>query len=210
LDFKQIGWVFQKDMWIDHPDFAFSGYVTEPGKDAKPIKASSLQEDSSHGNRWALWLLQIGQVLDLSELKERLKYQLLNVVIDKNQKVGIPILTNYMCGNNGYYRWGYQTNVNSGYGPYKLSSTFGLGWWSLLGGQELGIYYMQLAKAYPLNEAQNNLYTSISLRQQNPFIENADNNGAKQSVAIMSMEIALDKDFLKTQEKTSFFPKLCY
>lgn len=190
LDMKQEGWVLQKDMWLDHKDYAYSGYLVEPNQDSKKSVALSLQEDSSHSHRWPLWILQVCGVIDIIPIQNRLRWQLLNVVIDKNQKIGIPILNNYMCGHNGYYRWGYQTNSSSGYGPYQLSSTFGLGWWALLGGNDISNYYQQLANAFPLTEAQMYFYKIVTKREIHPLILNSYNNGIKQNIAIMASEVS--------------------
>ena len=102
----------------------------------------------------------------------------------------IPILNNYMCGHNGYYRWKYSTHKNSGYGPYKLSGTFGFGWWSLLKNEKISDYYLLLYNAYPLNEANAAIYEAITSRERHPIVKNSDLNGLKQQIALMATFLA--------------------
>jgi hypothetical protein len=53
-------------------------------------------------------------------------------------------MTNYMDGENGVYRYNYVTQgVGNGYGPYELSGSFNLGWWSFLGPTLTGPYQAQ-------------------------------------------------------------------
>jgi hypothetical protein len=71
FDFNHPGWVFQKDLWLDHPDYFYSGYYTLPPSPLKKVPAKSIQEDASHGHRWPLWLVQLQQVMDVSDLNEK-------------------------------------------------------------------------------------------------------------------------------------------
>lgn len=192
LDLSKQGWVFQLDYWLDHSDYSYSGYFVEPNEEAPKITANSIQEDASHGHRWPLWLAQVSQVKDISEISERLKWQFLNVIIEDSMsyKAGIPILNNYMCGHNGYYRWAYQTHKNEGYAPYKLSGTFSLGWWSLLNDKKIAEYYLLLANAFPLNDANKSLYLHVSSRKRNSKTTNSYNNGMRQQIAKMSVFIS--------------------
>lgn len=188
LDKTSRGWVFQKNMWQDHRDYAYSGYVTKPEQDDKKHVADNIQADASHSHRWPLWLYQVGQVRKVKTLQKRLKRQLLQVVIEDelSHKVGIPLLNNYMCGNNGYFRWKYKTHKSAGYGPYELSGTFGLGYWSLLKGNEISNYYILLSKAYPLRDSYRRLYEPVSNRNRNDIFINAHNNGLRKEIAQMA------------------------
>ncbi len=161
LDRSGEGWRFQVGVWADHPDYAHAGYFTVPGENARPVRIASIQEDSSHAHRWPLWLTQVRAHRDVDDLVARLKWQLLNRVVDRHQELGVPVLRNYMSGHNGYYRWLYQKRPNFGYAPYQVSGTFTLGWWSFLGGEEIGSLYEQLSNAFPLNPGQHGLYFTM-------------------------------------------------
>lgn len=192
LDTGKKGWVFQEGFWRDHPTYAHTGYLTPPGSDAPFIGIKTIQQDSSHAHRWPLWLLQLSGVMDVSDFQNRLRRQLLNVVVDQDMKIGVPVLKNFMCGHNGYYRWNYQTHKkNTGYAPYKLSATFGFGWWGFLRGDELADLYAGLAQAYPLNPAQMDLYKGLSTRERHPVVADAHVNGLRQSIAWMASELAV-------------------
>jgi hypothetical protein len=192
LDKSRKGWVFQEGFWCDHPTFAYAGYLVKPEwQDAKPFRIKNIQQDSSHAHRWPLWLTQLESVCEVGDYKKRLKWQLLNVVIDSRQNIGVPVLKNYMSGHNGFYRWNYQTHEKgTGYGPYQLSGTFGLGWWSLLGGKRISELYQTLAESYPLNQAQLSLYKDLSTRDRHELVEREHHNGFKKIIAEMASEIA--------------------
>jgi hypothetical protein len=191
FDYSVEGWIFQKDLWLTHPDYAYAGYYTLPNNKAAKIPAKSIQEDASHGHRWPLWLMQLKNVVDVADVTNRLKWQLLNVIIDKHQSTTVPLLNNYMCGHNGYYRFNYRPNF-AGYGPYQLSGTFSLGWWSLLGGENIAGHYQSLADAYPLNAALLPFYKDVSLSADYPLKDTTQINGMRQNLARMSVVVAND------------------
>jgi len=185
------GWDFQLGMRTDHYTYQYAGYLTKPDEDSPPKPVEGLQQDSSHAHRWPLWLTQLASVRDVCEFQERLKWQLINQVVETQSGVGIPVLRNYMSGHNGYYRWQYETHEeNEGYGPYELSGTFSMGWWAFLGGKEVSDLYIQLEKAYPLDEAQLALYEGLSTRERHPIIESAYVNGLKKGLSQMAVVIA--------------------
>ncbi len=188
LDKTARGWVFQKNIWRDHRDYAYSGFISRPGEHDEKHVAKNIQADASHSHRWPLWLLQISQVKRVKELQKRLKQQLLHVVIEEelSHKIGIPLLNNYMCGNNGYFRWNYATHKKTGYGPYELSGTFGLGYWSFLKGEKISDYYIMLSEAYPLRDSHKRLFKTISNRKRNKIIANVHENGLRKELAKMA------------------------
>jgi len=192
LDKNETGWVFQKGFWHQHPTYAYAGYLVEPkSDDPEPFRINDIQQDSSHAHRWPLWLKQLEGVCEVNDSKHRLKWQLLNLVIDDSQDIGIPVLKNYMSGHNGFYRWNYQTHKKgTGYGPYQLSGTFGFGWWAFLGGGTLAEYYEKLANSYPLNEAQLSLYEDLSTRDRHKLVDRDHHNGLKKLIAEMAAEVA--------------------
>lgn len=192
LDKTARGWVFQKNMWSDHRDYAYSGFTSTPSEHDERHVAENIQADASHSHRWPLWLLQISQVKKVKSLQKRLKRQLLNVVIEDelSHKIGIPLLNNYMCGNNGYFRWNYATHRKTGYGPYELSGTFGLGYWSLLEGEKISDYYIMLSGAYPLCDSYKKVFKTISKRKRNKIIASAHENGLRKELAKMAAYIS--------------------
>lgn len=55
-----------------------------------------------------------------------------------------------MDGSNGVYRWGYGSfGPNGGYGPYQLSGSLTLGWWTFLETAESKALYRELVTQYP-------------------------------------------------------------
>jgi hypothetical protein len=48
---EEGGWLFQKGIWTDHPDFRFAGH-TELNPDLPEVRLSNISEDSSHSHRW--------------------------------------------------------------------------------------------------------------------------------------------------------------
>jgi hypothetical protein len=190
FDYNHQGWVFQKDFWLEHPDYLYSGYYVRPPANAKHVTAKSIQEDASHGHRWPLWLVQIQQVMDVSDLIKRLRWQMLHVIIDEHQSMDAPLLNNYMCGHNGYYRFNYEGTGFRGHGPYELSGTFSLGWWSLLGGEQLAQHYSNLANAYPLNPALEQFYREFTLTKDYPLSDTLNDNGMRVNLARMSTIVA--------------------
>jgi hypothetical protein len=121
---------------------------------------------------------------------KRLRWQLLNIIIDNHQNMGVPILNNYMCGHNGYYRYNYDGSGSKGHGPYELSGTFSLGWWSLLGGEEIAVHYQNLSNAYPLSDALMPFFKDLSLSADFPLSDTTQTNGMRQNLARMSAVVA--------------------
>lgn len=142
------GWLFEKGYWDDYPDRAYAGYNSKINvSNKKPLK--DMVSDSSHFQRWPKILLSIqnaytknsSEYFLLKKYRSGLKKQFLSKVIHiNNNKIQ---LTNYMDGRNGLYRWNYHTlGKGKGYGPYELTSSFGIGWWVFLGGNNIKkIYY---------------------------------------------------------------------
>ncbi len=85
------------------------------------------------------------------DLREGLEKQFFNKVLVKPTK-DFPFYrtTNFLDGNNGVYRWNYQSlGPNKGYGPYELSGTLALGWWAFLESERVRALYRDLAQRYP-------------------------------------------------------------
>lgn len=187
-------WGFQEGFWSDHPTYSHAGYLSKPGREATAIKVHDIQSDSSHGHRWPLWLAQLDNAINVERYIKRLRAHFVKTVVSQETGVGVPALHNFMSGHNGYYRWNYEThNEGEGYGPYELSGTFGLGWWALLGGEEISELYRKLLDAYPLNEAQLDLYTGKSQRERHSLVSDEHENGLRESIAAMAKDVAVSR-----------------
>lgn len=146
------GWLFEKGDWDDYPDRAYAGYNSKIGiAEKKPLK--DMVSDSSHFQRWPKILLSIQnsypqnstEYLLLQKYRTGLSKQFLSEVVHvNNNKIQ---LKNYMDGKNGIYRWNYSTlGQGKGYGPYELTSSFGLGWWVFLKNKQVSILYSNYYK----------------------------------------------------------------
>lgn len=151
------GWLFQPGVWADHPEYQFVGrYTKVAGMTALPLR--DVAEDASHSFRFPLWLVSLqGAARDSSEAKY---YSTLRRGLDRQffahvLKPPTPEfpayrLTNWMDGRNGVYRWKYSDRgATWGYGPYQLSSTFTLGWWTFLGSSRIKSAYADEFRRYP-------------------------------------------------------------
>ena len=92
-----------------------------------------------------------------------------------------------MDGSNGLYRYNYATvaTVGEGYGPYELSGTFLIGWWSFTENDEIKSIYAQMAECFPLSEDVIKTYTGPNTtRKRNEFIELPDtwNKGLRELI----------------------------
>ncbi len=182
------GWIFQKGVWTDHPDFEFAGQQ-QLEKSLKPAKVSDISPDSSHSFRQALFLISFGCAehansstrRQFQDLMERLSLQLLTKVIIMPSDVFHGIrLSNYMDGENGVYRYNYATQgKGNGFGPYQLSGSFNLGWWSFLGTKLMPAHLAQRS-SLPFSSTVLNTYTGPNTsRQRNPaFAEPGFHSGA--------------------------------
>ncbi len=196
------GWNFQKNYWIDHRDYAYTAYYTQPDSCSPKIRAHEISEDCSHSMRWPLRLIQVGNVIDIERYQKQLRWQLLNVIINTNQESDITLLNNFVDGQNGYFRWGYVSHKGKGYGPYQMSSSFSLGWWSFLGDKEIAYHYYKTRNAFPLNEANMKLYATTTNRKRHPLIMNdTTNQKLRENISAMSIHIALNYNKIESQAK---------
>lgn len=146
------GWLLQPGIYSDYPDFIYAGNsILAPG--LKPKLIANISDDSSHDTRLPLLLVGLrcnAEMLNHNaeakrylSLENGLETQLIDVIA-KPTSHGI-LMTNYMDGRNGVYRYGYATvGANLGYGPYQLSGTFNLGWWSFAGARAQSLYLQQI------------------------------------------------------------------
>lgn len=148
------GWIFQKGVWMDHPDYAYAGR-TELASDLQPAPVPDISPDSSHSFRQPLFLISFACAEQTaSPAREFYTRQLNQLAVQwKSRVVLMPDssfrgarMTNYMNGENGVYRYGYVTQgKGNGFGPYQLSGSLNLGWWSFLGAMAAPVYQAQLA-----------------------------------------------------------------
>jgi hypothetical protein len=152
------GWLFQPGFWADHPDYAYAGQLIKVAGMA-PSPLSNVAEDTSHSHRWPLWLTSHIEAYPKGSaerrfcltIRARLERQFYErVLIQPSTEFPAFRTTNYMDGWNGVYRWGYATQgPGNGYGPYELSGTMTLGWWTFLNSQRVRRMYARLAD-FPL------------------------------------------------------------
>ncbi|KAB7707393.1 hypothetical protein F9802_06475 [Bacillus aerolatus] len=197
---KEGRWLFQPGVWSDHPDYLYAGYGNK--KDISEIKTiKNIAADSSHSHRFPLWIESfIGAYPKESEQRELflkihrgLEKQFFDkVLIAPDNTTPYYKLNNFMDGYNGVYRWDYATIQNNGYGPYELSGTFTIGWWTFLGSDRIKHVYSDLAKQFPLSEEAVDLYSGPSTtRNSKSFsaVSDSYNNGYKEILAILASKI---------------------
>lgn len=199
-EWRDDGWLIDVGRWDDHPDFAYAQYYLAPislaGEALPPRPRDGGVIDSSHAHRYSSWLrsaqLALAEEQELVvRLQQGLARQFLRVILVPEQG-RLPVLNNYMDGHNGWFRWNYATHAGAhkGYGPYALSGTFALGWWSLLGGSEIAAQYERLGQSFPLSEPELQLYAGSSTRERHPLIHEGWNNGLMADIALRAAELA--------------------
>jgi hypothetical protein len=154
------GWLFQVGAWRDHPDNDYSGNRSITPGMAKN-KREDVTMDSSHFHRFALFLTSLSAASERGDkeafesARKGLAKQLTGVVL-RPPTASFPgwRLTNYMNGWNGVYRFSSNAAVGEGkgYGPFELSGTLLLGWWSFLGDRQIQAVYADAAERFPLDE----------------------------------------------------------
>ena len=179
-------WIFQLGCWADHPDYAYTGYKSI--NDVKPkIKkiVVNIAQDSSHYSRWPCFIRSFFR--NDSKLYEKYKKGIANLLINKvivNDASGYYIVNNFMDGNNGVFRYNKAKMV--GYGPYQMSTTFLLGWWSLLDDARISSIYAKLYRRLKfLKEMPDEYRDPVTSRKQNPIF--IDFNYYKMLVYMASM-----------------------
>lgn len=159
-------WLFQPGVWRDHPEYLYSGTLTKglPPNDIKKAIAT----DTSHSARMPLWLTSFYEASGNATRKKYYKRLLHGLDKQFCEKVlvlpddSFPAVrtTNYLDGSNGLYRYQYSTmGKGDGYGPYELSGTFLLGWWSFLKSEKIAAAYETQLSSFPLSRSIVALYT---------------------------------------------------
>lgn len=197
------GWLIDIGRWRDHRDYAYASYYREPisleGETLSKQLRNDVVTDSSHALRYPSWLRSAQLSLDedasfINKLQDGLKFQFMDSILVTGQGT-VPMLNNFMDGENGWFRYNYASHQGAlnGYGPYSLSGSFALGWWSLLGGKAISEEYERLVEAFPLDEAELQLYSGSSTREQHPLINDKWHNGMMKSIAHMSSALSLSR-----------------
>ncbi len=156
---EEGGWLFQPGVWAEFSEYAYAGHEDKvPGM--APFPLADVAEDTSHSHRWPLWLTSLANAYDegdperrfYDDLKKGLEQQFFTkVVVPPTFEFPAYRTNNFMDGRNGVYRWEYQSlGPNSGYGPYELSGTMMLGWWTFLGANRIRAVYQDMAERFPL------------------------------------------------------------
>lgn len=187
------GWILQPGAWTDHADYQYAGWLTMTvGMPPNPVPGIS--PDSSHTHRLPLFLTSLVDAYpdDAPEkqtyehLKRGLEQQFFtHVLVPPSAESPAYRLTNFMDGWNGVYRWGYVTlGGYQGYGPYRLSGTLTLGWWSFLDSTRSRDLYTQFAAQFPLSPEIRAAYNGpTSTRPIAPILYEPYTNGYKELLA---------------------------
>lgn len=175
------GWLFQPGVWRQHPDYAYVGNTQKAANLSKKT-LNSVAMDTSHSHRFPLWLKSLAEAYSpgsnegeyYNRLREGLTKQFTDkALVEPSDEVPYYRTTNFMDGTNGVYRWNYSTQgSNNGYGPYELSGTMLLGWWTFLPGDYINNVYKDISRQFPLSDDVIQLYVGPGTsRERHHFIE---------------------------------------
>ncbi len=175
------GWLFQPGVWTDSPSYAYAGNL-EIKSGMKPIPVEGIAWDSSHSHRFPLYLTSLitayqstdEEYVFYKKIRSSLELQFCETVL-KEPTRDFPAYrtTNFMDGRNGVYRWNYSSlGEGKGYGPYELSGTFTIGWWTFLGTDRVKKIYRDLAEMYPFSQKVTSLYDGPETGQKRHPIAN--------------------------------------
>lgn len=170
------GWVLQKGAWTDHPDYAYAGHQ-QVAPDLQPAPVPGISPDSSHSFRLPLFLVSFACAQQPGSLRDSyfsllgqlaVQWLVRTVVMPDSSFEGIR-MTNYMDGENGVFRYGYVTQgPGNGFGPYELSGSLNIGWWSFVGPMAETVYQTQLASLPFTDEVITTYVGPNTLRIRNP------------------------------------------
>lgn len=195
------GWLFQPGVFSDHRDYLYVGnnLIT---KNMEPKQILNIAMDSSHSHRFALWLQSLNGAYNIGEeefiyyntLIKGLEVQFFNkVIVNPTEEFSAYRTNNFMDGRNGVYRWEYETQgENNGYGPYELSGTFVLGWWSFLDSPNIRDVYRDMSKMFPLPDNVIKTYVGPNTARDRHHLVKVPNyykNGFAQLITRLASEI---------------------
>lgn len=196
------GWLFQENVWKDHRDYGYSGYNTlEEIKINHRKVRETLNTDSSHGTRFPLQVYSVMKATtdertkqQLNQIRESLEYQFYEKILMK--KNDIFILNNFMDGSNGVYRYNYETNKGTGYGPHSLSGILMIGWYNFLNTDRISMVYKEMSQQFPIDdEIYSKYYLDKTDRVRNPLAKEPDAyyKGLYQLILLLSSEPLLEE-----------------
>jgi hypothetical protein len=190
------GFIFQKGFWSRHRDYRFAGCQTLACLEKGVNRKENISEDTSHSLRLPLLLESLKDGASKHKhkayyrtLKRNLLNQFLKRVVKQNHYSKCFYLTNYLDGTNGYYRYGYSTHKNTGYGPYELSETFKLGWWVFLNDIRINNLYEQVSINLKSQEPCEYSFKDKTTRNRNPIIDKRFDNNLYIQITKMASEI---------------------
>ena len=193
----ETGMIFQPGYFFRHRDFRYAGCLTIECIEKGPSPVKDIAADTSHSHRLPLILssMEAANINDKALLsfyqktKRGLAKQFNNKVVTIEQEGKVIHFTNYFDGRNGYYRWDYQTNRGEGYGPYELSETFKLGWWSFLEDAKINSIYAQVSNNLERSVPEEFEYQDKTSRARNPIIERRYENGLYMTITSMASKL---------------------
>lgn len=196
---KEGGWIFQKNAWRDHPDYAYTGYHSiEDIKNEEKKVSESVNTDSSHGTRFPLQIYSVLKATDDIQIRNKLQRVYANLEVQFYEKMlkydrekSVYVLSNFLDGSNGVYRYNYETNKGTGYGPFSLSGILMIGWYNFLNTERVSQVFEEMSIAFPINErVYSKYYLDKTNRKRHPLVQGVDAyyNGLYQLILLLSSE----------------------
>lgn len=135
-------WLLQPNAWKDHPDY--KGIVLSKGE--------SVNWDASHFSRVPAFLYVLGIYYDdsstrklyVNKLRNGLSKLFIGKVAHYDTTTNSYTFTNYIDGNDSYFRIGYRKGF-SGYKPGEFNGHVFGAWWKLLGTPEMSSMYDKIS-----------------------------------------------------------------
>lgn len=200
--YEDGAWVFQPGVWHQHSDYSYAGNAVK-SNNINPSIVENIAMDSSHSARFPLWINSFIEVYKTCDNQKKdffvkirggLEKQFFeNVIFEPNEDFAGYRTTNFMDGRNGVYRWNYPTQgQGNGYGPYELSGTLTLGWWSFLKSERINEIYCKTANLFPLPEDVLKVYVGPNTsRVRHTLIQEPDRyyNGLTELISRLACKI---------------------
>ncbi|WP_248513626.1 hypothetical protein [Sporosarcina sp. NCCP-2222] len=197
------GWLFQENVWKDHPDYAFSGYNSIKEIEGGKRKVREfLNTDSSHGTRLPLQIFSVMKATNSMKEKQLLKEVFENIELQFYEKIlsrknEIYILNNFMDGSNGVFRYDYETNKGTGYGPHSLSGILMVGWYNFLNTERVSNIFKEMSLQFPIDiKVYSKYYLDKTNRVRNPLAKEPEAyyNGLYQLILLLSSQPLLKEE----------------
>ncbi len=162
------GWLFQPGFWTQHDDYLYAGNFTKDSP--QPLPVDDISEDVSHSHRTALWLKSLALTSDehdkeyYDSLRNGLDKQFFEIaLLPPSDSINTYLTYNFMNGWNGLYRWNYHKDrPNTGNGPFELSGTMLIGWWTFLETERIKQLYKELSERFPIPDHILSIYRARS------------------------------------------------